>query len=65
MKKPLAVVELNTGMMADDVELSAKGQSEILRYNWLGGLMPTVKELAVKVIEDLGKLGKTGLGGKS
>ncbi len=65
MKKPLAVVELNTGMMADDVELSIKGQSEILRYNWLGGQMPTVKELAIKVTDDLGKLRKAGFGGKS
>ncbi|NQT58476.1 MAG: 3-methyl-2-oxobutanoate dehydrogenase subunit VorB [Bacteroidetes bacterium] len=65
MKKPLAVVELNTGMMADDVELSVQGGSEILRYNWLGGIVPTVKELTEKVTADLKKLGKTNSGGNA
>ena len=63
MKKTLAVVELNTGMMADDIELSTHRDSGILRYNWLGGVVPTVKELAERVASDLEKLGKNNRGG--
>ncbi len=50
---PLAVVELNFGMMADDVALAAAGSVPVLRYNWLGGVIPTVRELSERVVQDL------------
>jgi len=65
MKKTLAVVELNNGMMADDVELSVHGCSEILRYNWLGGIVPSVKEITERVAADLKKSGKNSRGGNA
>lgn len=38
-------VELNEGMMADDIQLAIGGESEVLRFNWLGGVIPTVDEI--------------------
>jgi pyruvate/2-oxoacid:ferredoxin oxidoreductase alpha subunit len=40
-----AAVELSEGMMADDVDLALSGRAKLLRYHWLGGVIPTVEEL--------------------
>lgn len=50
---PIAVVELNTGMMADDVDLAVRGGSMVYRHNWLGGVVPTVKDVCDVVLRDL------------
>lgn len=50
---PMAVVEMNNGMMADDVELSIKGKVPVFRHTWLGGNIPTVDELSEKIIKQL------------
>jgi 2-oxoisovalerate ferredoxin oxidoreductase alpha subunit len=42
------VAELNNGQMADDVQLAAGGRSTVLRYNWFGGMVPTLEELIEK-----------------
>jgi 2-oxoisovalerate ferredoxin oxidoreductase alpha subunit len=57
MKKSFIVVELNYGMMADDIYMASEGKVPVLRYNWLGGVIPTVKEVTNKIVNDLGKLG--------
>ncbi len=49
----IIAVELSNGMMADDVELAAKGQSRVLRYGWLGGVIPTVDEIVERTVRDL------------
>ncbi len=59
--KILAVVELSSGMMADDVELQVRGRTTVLRYLTMGGETPTVKELIANVERDL----KTCSGGGS
>jgi pyruvate/2-oxoacid:ferredoxin oxidoreductase alpha subunit len=48
------VAELSNGMMADDVELAAKGRAPVLRYGWLGGIIPTVGEVVERVQQDVG-----------
>jgi 2-oxoisovalerate ferredoxin oxidoreductase alpha subunit len=52
-RKTLAVVELSSGMMADDVELHVRGRTTVLRYLTMGGETPTVKELIANVERDL------------
>jgi 2-oxoisovalerate ferredoxin oxidoreductase alpha subunit len=49
----IIVVELNDGQMADDVELAVERQAPVFRYNWFGGIVPTVEELVEKVKKDL------------
>jgi 2-oxoisovalerate ferredoxin oxidoreductase alpha subunit len=61
--KAFAVFELNYGMMADDVALAVNGLSPVLRYNWLGGIVPTVKEVAERVVADLAGLAASKRGG--
>jgi pyruvate/2-oxoacid:ferredoxin oxidoreductase alpha subunit len=51
--KKLVVVELNSGHMADDVELAACGQCPVLRYNWYGGIIPTTGAIVDKVTSDM------------
>ncbi len=51
--KTLAVVELSSGMMADDVELAAKGKGRVVRYGTTGGLTPRVEDLARRIAYDL------------
>jgi len=43
--KKIMVVELNNGQMADDVELAIKCRVPVLRYNWMGGMVPSTKEI--------------------
>lgn len=48
--RQFAVLELNEGMMADDVQLAAAGVP-VQRLNWLGGQVPTVTEVVEKLHE--------------
>jgi 2-oxoisovalerate ferredoxin oxidoreductase alpha subunit len=48
----IIVVELNNGQMADDVELAAAGKCPVLRYNWFGGIIPSVETLVDRVLSD-------------
>jgi len=50
--------ELSNGMMADDVKLSAEGKAQVLSYGWLGGIVPTVEEVAERAMKDLKKGGR-------
>ena len=43
--KRIVVVEMNDGMMADDVELAVKGKVEVERLLRLGGQVPTTDEV--------------------
>ena len=54
---PLAVVELSSGQMADDVSLAATGNVEVFRYLTMGGETPTVAELVASVQRDMATLG--------
>ena len=47
--KKIIVVELNDGQMAVDVEVATQFQVPILKYNWYGGMVPTVEQLVEKV----------------
>ncbi|MEW5815930.1 MAG: 3-methyl-2-oxobutanoate dehydrogenase subunit VorB [Spirochaetota bacterium] len=49
----MIVVELSIGMMADDVELAVGCRIPVLRYNWLGGLVPSTEELIRRVKQDI------------
>jgi len=49
----IAVVELNDGQMADDVELAVRCALPVLRYNWMGGEVPTTTELADRAVQDM------------
>ena len=48
--KRAAVVELNTGMMAEDVQLALPDAVEVTRCNWLGGEVPTTEDVMEEVI---------------
>jgi len=45
-----AVVELNTGMMAEDVELALPDAVEVTRCNWLGGEVPTTEDVMEEAV---------------
>ncbi|OGV17316.1 MAG: 3-methyl-2-oxobutanoate dehydrogenase subunit VorB [Lentisphaerae bacterium GWF2_38_69] len=46
--KSMMVVELNDGMMANDVELAVKSKLPVRKFNWYGGYVPSVTELVEK-----------------
>ncbi|MBN1979927.1 MAG: 3-methyl-2-oxobutanoate dehydrogenase subunit VorB [Chitinivibrionales bacterium] len=48
--KRFIVVELNNGMMADDVQLAIN--KPVVRYNWYGGKTPSVEEIIERVEKD-------------
>jgi len=48
--KRAAVVELNTGMMAEDVQLALPDAVEVTRCNWLGGEVPTTEDVMEEVV---------------
>lgn len=50
--KKIAVVELSNGQMAEDVELAVSCRREVLRYNWLGGLVPSTEEIVERIKKD-------------
>ena len=45
----IGVVELNSGMMAEDVERICGRIGKIFRCNWMGGIVPSATEVAEKV----------------
>jgi pyruvate/2-oxoacid:ferredoxin oxidoreductase alpha subunit len=51
--KRAAVVELNTGMMADDVQLALPDTVEVTRCNWLGGEVPSTEDVMERVVVGL------------
>ncbi len=51
--KKIVVVELNDGQMADDVDLAVKSSIPVLRYNWYGGIVPTVDMIVDKLKKDI------------
>ena len=55
--KAFAVVELNNGQMAADVELAVRCRIPVLRYNWMGGTVPSTDEVIERASKDF-------LGGK-
>jgi 2-oxoisovalerate ferredoxin oxidoreductase alpha subunit len=46
-------LELSNGQMADDVELALKGRKPLLRYTWMGGVVPEVSEIVSRAASDL------------
>ncbi len=46
----IIVVELNNGMMAEDVERLCSGSTEVERYNWLGGTVPASRIIVDRVL---------------
>ena len=48
----IAVVELSNGQMAEDVELAVSCSREVLRYNWLGGIVPSTEEIVERIKKD-------------
>lgn len=51
--KKIIVVELNNGQMAGDVELAVRCKVPVLRYNWMGGMVPSTKELVERTKRDV------------
>lgn len=47
------VVELSNGQMADDVQLAVNGKVPILRYNWYGGIVPSIDDVIARTQKDL------------
>lgn len=48
--KRAAVVELNTGMMADDVQLALPDSVPVARCNWMGGEVPATEDVMNEVM---------------
>ena len=51
--KSMIAVELNNGQMAQDVDLSVKCSVPVLRYNWMGGKVPSISEITDRAEKDL------------
>jgi pyruvate/2-oxoacid:ferredoxin oxidoreductase alpha subunit len=51
--KSTVVVELNNGQMADDVALAMQCAVPVHRYNWMGGKVPSTKEIIDRAEKDL------------
>ena len=51
--KKVMVLELNNGQMAVDVELATKSKLPILKYNWFGGVVPSVTEVIKSIKKDI------------
>lgn len=49
----MMVVELNNGQMADDIALSVNCEKPVMKYNWMGGIVPSVVEIVGLVKEDI------------
>jgi 2-oxoisovalerate ferredoxin oxidoreductase alpha subunit len=52
--KAFLVAELSNGQMAADVELAAKSKIPVLKYNWMGGTVPSTSEVLERVRKDRG-----------
>jgi pyruvate/2-oxoacid:ferredoxin oxidoreductase alpha subunit len=48
--KQFIVAELNNGMLADDIQLALASGLPVTRYNWMGGIVPSVQEIVRKVL---------------
>lgn len=46
-------VELANGQMAEDVERAVEARCRTLRYNWYGGIIPSIREIVERVISDM------------
>lgn len=51
--KTIIVAELSDGQMAEDVELAVNCACPVLRYNWLGGIVPSSEEIVERTQKDL------------
>jgi pyruvate/2-oxoacid:ferredoxin oxidoreductase alpha subunit len=51
--KKMMVVELSNGQMAVDVDLAVKGRVPVLKYNWYGGMVPSVAEAIELIKKDI------------
>ena len=49
----MIVVELNNGQMACDVELAVKCSIPVLRYNWMGGKVPSTSDVSARAEKDI------------
>ena len=47
------VLELSNGQMAEDVELAVEAQCPVIRYNWFGGIIPSIREIVERVTADM------------
>ncbi len=52
-KQKFIVAELNSGQMADDVLLAVRDSIPILRYNWYGGIVPSIEEIIERFEKDM------------
>ena len=52
----LVAAELSNGQMAEDVELAVGGALPVRRYGWLGGVVPSAREITERVKEELERL---------
>lgn len=53
--KMFIVVELSNGQMADDVQLATNSKAPILRYNWYGGMVPSLSEIIERTEKDMAR----------
>jgi pyruvate/2-oxoacid:ferredoxin oxidoreductase alpha subunit len=51
--KRVIVVELSNGQMAEDVERVVEDCTPVLRYNWMGGVVPSVREVVERTKRDI------------
>jgi 2-oxoisovalerate ferredoxin oxidoreductase alpha subunit len=51
--KSAVVVEMNDGQMAQDVELAMRCAVPVHRYNWMGGKVPSTREIIERAEKDL------------
>ena len=46
--------ELSAGQMVEDVELAVRGAVPVLRFCWLGGVVPSEREIEERVLRERG-----------
>jgi pyruvate/2-oxoacid:ferredoxin oxidoreductase alpha subunit len=51
--KAMISVELNNGQMAVDIDLAVKCRIPVLRYNWMGGKVPSTGEVVERAEKDI------------
>lgn len=51
--KSMVVVEMNNGQMARDVEHAVRCSIPVLRYNWMGGMVPSTQEVTERAQKDM------------
>lgn len=52
-KEKFIVVELNSGHMAEDITLASESKIPVLRYNWYGGIVPSIAEIIERTEKDM------------